>query len=136
MADTECSLAQAQEELQSVRAILDEPELLESHFCGSVGSRALEKDLQQAVVEFMKARLQSRCPDDELRHVLDAFKHFWSIPGSRDSEEHLKRLVSEGHNYYDAQDETIAHFAPPLPVVAGFLYGFLYGLYVCRPYFL
>lgn len=43
LAGAECSLAQVREELQSVRAILDVPELLESHFRGSIVFCASEK---------------------------------------------------------------------------------------------
>lgn len=66
--------------------------------------------------------------------VIDAFECFWCILGSCDSKEHLQPIIAEGCSYHDALDEMTAHFAPPSPphlrALAGFLYGFLCGLYV------
>lgn len=53
-------LAQAREELQSAkstRAILADPELMESNFYGLIVFHVLEKDLQQAGVDFLRVCL-------------------------------------------------------------------------------
>lgn len=51
LVETKHSLARTQEELLA-RAILDDPEFLESHFRCSVGCRPLERELQQTGVDF------------------------------------------------------------------------------------
>lgn len=71
-----------------------------------------------------------------MKCVPDTFERFWSIPRSRNPEEHLQRLVSEAYNYHDALDATICS-STFLNLAALFLLMlfccFFYGLYVCRP---
>lgn len=64
--------------------ILNDQELLEFHFRGSIGFRSLDREIQETGL------------DEDLQRILDVFACFWSTPSSRDFEEHLQCPISEG----------------------------------------